>query len=30
MTSAKKRQQDPGPHRQLRLYMAQALLRRPR
>jgi hypothetical protein len=29
-TKAKKRQQDPGPHRQLRFYRAQALLRRPR
>jgi hypothetical protein len=29
-TKAKKRQQDPGPHRQLRFYGAQAFLRRPR
>jgi hypothetical protein len=27
---AKKRQQDPGPQRQLRFYRAQVLLRRPR
>jgi hypothetical protein len=26
----KKHQQDPGPHRQLCFYKAQALLRRPR